>query len=87
MLLQQPEATDWSANTVSYSQTGLSRLTSVVGVVLASLLPITSIVVLYTISSDLVRLIVIGLFTAGFAVSLKLVTNARPVDVFTATAA
>ncbi|KAF6234304.1 hypothetical protein HO173_007498 [Letharia columbiana] len=85
--LRQPEATNWSANTVSYSQTGLSRLPSLVGVVLASLLPIASIVVLYTISSDLVRLIVIGLFTAGFSTSLKLVTNARLVDVFTATAA
>lgn len=87
MVLQHPEATNWSANTVSYSQTGLSRLTSLVGVVLASLLPITSVVALYTIKSDLVRLIVIGLFTAGFSTTLKLVTNARVVDVFTATAA
>lgn len=57
------------------------------GVILASLLPIASVVILYFIDSDLVRLIVIGLFTAVFSISLKLVTSARLVDVFTATAA
>ncbi len=86
-VIQQPDTTPWSANTVSYSQAGLTRLTSLIGTLLASLLPVASIIVLYSISSNLVRLIVIGLFTAGFSISLKLVTNAKLVDVFTATAA
>ena len=46
------------------------------GTALSSLLPVASIIVLYFITSVLVRMIIIGVFTAGFSVSLKSVINA-----------
>ncbi|KAI4103509.1 MAG: hypothetical protein LQ339_004234 [Xanthoria mediterranea] len=85
--LRKPKASDWTANTVIYSENGVTRLASVLGVFLSSLLPIASIVVLYYIGSDTIRLVVIALFTACFSISMCLVTSARVVDVFTATAA
>ena len=84
---QKPKPSDWTANTVSYSDVSLTRLAAVLGVFLSSLLPIVSIVVLYFIGSDTIRLAVIASFTTCFSVSMCLVTNARVVDIFTATAA
>ncbi|KAM0798017.1 hypothetical protein BDR22DRAFT_823820 [Usnea florida] len=83
----RPAVPEYSANTVSYSSAGLLRLTSIISVILASLLPTAAIIVLYYINSDLLRLIMIGIFTAVFTTTLALVTNARTVDIFTATAA
>ena len=54
---------------------------------MASTVPIASIVVLYLITSDKVRLVVIGLFTALFSFTLGLLTRARPIEIFSATAA
>ncbi|KAH8881390.1 hypothetical protein GQ53DRAFT_832439 [Thozetella sp. PMI_491] len=61
----QPLATDEEAcrtkgssddNTVSYSEAGLVRFTAVIGTVVASLLPVASIVVLYFLQDMTVRL-------------------------------
>lgn len=58
-----------------------------VGTVVASLLPVGSIIVLYFISSMTTRLVIIGVFTAIFSLALGLLTNGRLVEIFSATAA
>ena len=63
------------------------HISSVVSTVLASMLPIASIFVLYFVVDMMLRLVSIAIFTAGFAISLGLLTGARPIEVFSATAA
>lgn len=89
-LFTRPESSDSSeiyGNTVCYSQENISRLSAVIGTVVASLLLVGSIVVLYSVTSMNIRLIIIGIFTAGFSLGLCLFTNGRMVEVFSASAA
>jgi hypothetical protein len=51
------------------------------------MLPISSIIILYFISSMAARLAIVTLFTALFALSLALVTGAKRVEIFAATSA
>lgn len=81
--LQKPLA----ENMVSYTDKNVLRIASVFSTSIACGLPVACIVVLYYITTMLIRLIVIGVFTIVFAFGLGLVTTARQVDVFTATAA
>ncbi len=53
----------------------------------SSALPIASIIALNYIDRMIMRLLVIALFTMGFSLILTLMTNARRVEVFAATAA
>jgi hypothetical protein len=55
--------------------------------VAAALLPVLSIVVLYVVNSDGLKLGIIVLFSAVFALVLALMTNARRIEIFAATAA
>ena len=52
------------------------------GMVLASLLPISSIVILYFVLNLLVRLGIVGIFTAIFSFSLALITQAKRIEIF-----
>lgn len=70
-----------------YSDTRLLSIVSVISIVLACLIPISSIIVLYFVSSMLARLAILVAFTACFALCLSLVTQARKVEIFTATSA
>lgn len=54
---------------------------------LASLLPSTSIFILYFLKDPVARLIAIMVFTTAFSSTLVLFTKARRVDVFAATTA
>lgn len=71
----------------SYSDRVLGRLIDVVGTMIASLFPILSIVLLYLVTKTSVRLGIIAAFTAAFSLCLSLVTQARKVEIFAATAA
>ncbi|KAI0505167.1 hypothetical protein F5B22DRAFT_661812 [Xylaria bambusicola] len=84
---KKPDGSDIHKHTVYYSPDGVIRLSMLLGTVLASLLPIGSIVLLYSLSDMKIRLIMIGLFTAVFSLGLGVFTNGRMVEVFSATAA
>jgi len=58
-----------------------------VGAILSSLLPTVVILVLYFVNKMLVRIGLIILFTAIFSLSLALFTEAKKVEIFSATAA
>jgi len=59
-----------------------------VSIGIAAIIPVLSIVVLYFLKSDVLRLAMIGVFSACFAIVLKLVTNTgRTIEVFMATCA
>jgi hypothetical protein len=60
---------------------------SIVSTVLACLMPVGSIVVLHLVKSTSTRLGIIAGFTAAFSLTLALVTRAKRVDIFAATAA
>ena len=63
------------------------RFGNAVSAFLSSLLPTTSILVLYFIKKPLARLAVTMLFTAIFSFTLMIVAKARRIDVFAATTA
>jgi phage-related protein len=65
---------------VRYVETILMRYTKYVVTVLASMLPIVSIVVLYTVQTVGWRLGVMAIFTAAFAAVLVIFTSANEVE-------
>jgi hypothetical protein len=54
---------------------------------MASLLPISSVVALYVVQSNNVRLGMIAGFSACFSLALAVMTSAKRIEVFAATAA
>ncbi|KAI1357465.1 hypothetical protein F5Y08DRAFT_333857 [Xylaria arbuscula] len=84
---RRPDGSDMHHNTVYYSYNGVIRLSMLLGTVLASLLPIGSIIILYSIRDVATRLAMIGVFTAMFSFGLGVFTNGRIVEIFSATAA
>ncbi|KAI1445732.1 hypothetical protein F5Y02DRAFT_98910 [Annulohypoxylon stygium] len=84
---KKPDTLDIHHNTVNYSQEGTLRFSILIGTVFASLLPVASIAVLYSLDNMTTRLIVTGVFTAIFSLGLGLLTNVRMVEIFSATAA
>lgn len=65
----------------------LNAMIDVIGTVSSSLAPLSSIVVLYFIQSELIRLGIACAFTIAFTIILALLTKARRVEIFAATAA
>jgi len=55
--------------------------------VVAALLPLLSTVVLYTLQNDALKLSIVVVFSAIFALALATMTSARRIEVFAATAA
>lgn len=70
-----------------YSDIWLAGVVRVVATVVASLLPTCSVVLQYFIRDDLIKLYLIVLASAVFALALAVMTNARMVEVFAATSA
>lgn len=62
-------------------------IAGVVSTVVASVLPLCSIVILYLIKSNGLRLAAIVVLTAFFSLALAVMTNARKIEVFAATSA
>jgi hypothetical protein len=83
---QKPDNTPLHANTVHYSQDTLLYLGTLLGTICASVLPVMSTVVLYSVESMRWRLGIVGLFTALFAAALGVFTNGRVIEIFSATA-
>jgi hypothetical protein len=74
-------------NITEYSEAQLRRCSSIVSTVLSSLFPLISIIVLVNVDNTNSRIGIVCSFTALFSLSLALVTSARRVDIFAATAA
>ncbi|KAF2195047.1 hypothetical protein K469DRAFT_543962 [Zopfia rhizophila CBS 207.26] len=84
---RKPDSSSSHANTVYYSQETILRLSTLVGTVFASVLPVVAIVVLYYVTSMIHRLAIIGVFTGLFSAALGILTTGRVVEIFSATAA
>jgi hypothetical protein len=72
---------------VEYDDRRLFHIATIIGTMLASLLPILSIIVLYFIQDFRVRLSIVTLFTLAFTVALRLFTQAKTGELFAATSA
>lgn len=70
-----------------YKDRNILRVADVFGSILSSALLVGSILGLYFVKSNLVRLGIVAAFTQVFSLVLVLITNARKVEVFAATAA
>ncbi|KAH7372101.1 hypothetical protein BKA64DRAFT_262832 [Cadophora sp. MPI-SDFR-AT-0126] len=70
-----------------YSMRKVNRAVAVLSMVLAAVILIITIVTLYLVTNNNVRLGLICAFTVGFALSIHLLTNARRAELFAATAA
>lgn len=60
---------------------------AIINILVASFLLIGSIIGLYFATNDALKLALIAVFTALFALSIGLMTNARRVEIFAATSA
>ncbi|KAI0380112.1 hypothetical protein F5Y04DRAFT_282241 [Hypomontagnella monticulosa] len=71
----------------TYEESLLSSVISIITIVAASVLPLLSIVVLYVVETEPIRLGILIIFSSCFALALALMTSARKVEIFAATAA
>ncbi|KAK2607899.1 hypothetical protein N8I77_006542 [Diaporthe amygdali] len=85
--LKNPESPELGDGIYNYKESILSSAANVFTTVVASLLPLLSITVLYIIQSNTMKLGVIVAFSACFSLALALMTNARRIEIFAATAA
>jgi hypothetical protein len=85
--LQQEPSRDGLNHIGRFNETSISIAVAVISICVASFLLIGSIVGLYIVDDDAVRLALIAAFTAVFALSVGLMTNARRAEIFAATAA
>ena len=86
MALEQPVDTGEWDGVWEYSNERVAAIVTLIRTVLASLLPISSMLVLNLFSDPVMRLVIIMLFTALFSVTLTVVSKSRRVDIFAATA-
>jgi hypothetical protein len=82
-----PIAEDPASEICHYPDRKIVRAMDVLSIVIASMLPIASIVILYFVEQAIDRLIIAVAFTGLFALCLAVTTRARRVEVFTATSA
>jgi hypothetical protein len=84
---QDPEKTKIGEGICEYKDNVLVAVVRVTTTVVASLLPMVSVVALFFVHSYSLRLGVIVLASGFFSLVLQLMTNARKIEVFAATAA
>ena len=70
-----------------FEEKSISRIVAVLSVVAAAVLLLGSITALYFAQSPVVKLVLVYIFTAAFAICVALMTNARRAELFAATAA
>lgn len=71
----------------NYEATLLSTILNITTTVVASLLPLCSVIMLYFAPSNALRLGLLVLVSALFSLALILMTNAKRIEVFAATSA
>lgn len=84
---QDPEKQEIGESIYEYKDNILVIIIRVATTVVASLLPVCSVIALYFIGNNTMRLGVVVVASAFLALALSLMTNARKVEVFAATAA
>jgi hypothetical protein len=82
-----PENPAAENNLFRYSDAHLLGVIDIIGTVIASMTPLVSIIILYFVRNLGYRLAILCACTLAFSVSLALVTKARRIEVFAATAA
>jgi hypothetical protein len=82
-----PHSFDLESNIFLYRDSYFHHIANILGTLISSLIPIAAIVILYLLSDMKTRLAVVCAFTAIFAIALSLVTDAKRVEIFAATAA
>ena len=70
-----------------YSSKRIGRVSNIVVAVVSSILPTLVILVLYFVKRMIVRIGLVIFFTAIFSIALAAFTDARKVEIFSATAA
>ncbi|MCJ1403440.1 hypothetical protein MMC11_006663 [Xylographa trunciseda] len=84
---KQSDSPDPGTEFRSYDERRVMTMSNSVGAILSSLLPTVAILVLYFVNTTLIRIGLIILFTAIFSLALALFTEAKKVEIFSATAA
>jgi hypothetical protein len=87
MKMQAPKDKPHHANTIHYSNSSILRITRLITILLACLLPVVSIVILYVVASQPTRLGIVAILVTLFSLSLGLLTSANISDIFAATSA
>jgi hypothetical protein len=82
---ESPTSDDLGIGLYNYREPLLASILRVLTTVIASLLPLCSVILQYFAHSDNLRLILIVVASAVFALALALMTNARKIEVFAAT--
>ncbi|KAI9376041.1 hypothetical protein BJX61DRAFT_539208 [Aspergillus egyptiacus] len=80
-------ARDIETGTVYYDDEKILRFTRLTSMVTSSMIPASSMLVLYYVNNMLSRLIIIVLYNIGFSIILGLLAKARRVEVFAASTA
>jgi hypothetical protein len=86
-LKKKPSSRGAGEGIYQFQDSKATTFAEVLTTVVASLLPICSVVILYLAPSDAVRLGMLVIFSACFALALTLMTKARKIEVFAATSA
>jgi hypothetical protein len=84
---KKPVQHDPESGICKYDERRIERVMDILVTVLASLIPIASILILYFVANTLDRLAIAVAFTGMFAFCLAVMTRARRVEVFAATSA
>jgi len=84
---QIPVSTNLGAGLYQYDETTLGIIVRVITTVIASILPLCSVVVLDVVQTNGLRLGIIVILTALFSLALSLMTSARKIEIFAATCA
>ncbi|OTA79954.1 hypothetical protein M434DRAFT_86781 [Hypoxylon sp. CO27-5] len=84
---KKPDSTEVGDGLYTYEESLLGSIINIITTVVAAVLPLLSIVVLYIVDSDATKLGIIVVFSACFALILAVMTSARRIEVFAATAA
>ncbi|KAI3327644.1 hypothetical protein HD806DRAFT_329294 [Xylariaceae sp. AK1471] len=85
--LKRPTDAEVGQGVYEYDDKLLATLTRIIVTVVASLLPVGSVIAQYFVQNNILRLSLIGVASAFFALALAVMTNARMVEVFAATSA
>lgn len=70
-----------------YDEARMTTISNSFAAILSSLLPTLAILIFYFIKSMLIRIVLTIVFTAMFSLALSVFTDARKVEIFSATAA
>jgi hypothetical protein len=85
--VQHPVAEELGIGLYEYKETSILKIARIIETVVASILPLCSVIVLYVLERNAVRLGMIVLFSALFSLALALMTNTTTINIFVATSA